>query len=61
VSGRKVIRMELEWDDGEIQQAVGDDADAIWKDITDGYTFRYIHGMPYKGPMLKTIRKAGEK
>lgn len=51
----KVIRLELELEDGTLLQALEEDANAIWKWYEDAVVFKTIHGMSYKGPLLKVI------
>ena len=53
----EVIRIEIEHEDGMIQGAYGEDAKSIWKAIEGGFVMNHIHGMDYKGPQMKVIRR----
>lgn len=57
----KAIRIEVEWDDGRLERAEGDDAAKIWDAINNGFMMQHIHGMPYSGPKMKVIREPSVK
>ena len=61
MSKRKAVRIEVEYDDGLLERAEGEDAAQIWKAIEAGFVFKHIHGMPYLGPQMKTIVPAQER
>ena len=55
------VRIEMEFSDGELLRAVGDDAEQIRKWIDGATVMGNIHGMGYKGPTMKQIAPpAGE-
>lgn len=54
---RKIVRVEIEYEDGEMERAVGNDAAEIWKAVSGAFAFKQIHGMPYSGPKMKVVSK----
>ena len=58
-SGRSVIRIELEFDDGEIRRAEGEDAEVIWNAYSDALTMTLARlGRHYEGPVMQVVREA---
>jgi len=57
---RKVVRIEIEYDDGTIERATGDDASEIWRNVEGAFLMRHIHGMPYNGPKMKIVERLDE-
>lgn len=57
MSSKKVIRIEMEYEDGEISRAVGEDASEIWKQIEGMIVMESIHGRPYTGPKMVPVAK----
>lgn len=51
----KVIRVEIEYENADIERATGKDATTIWDAICGGFAFKQIHGMPYSGPKMKLV------
>lgn len=51
----KCVRIEFEYDNGEIYRAVGEDAETIRKHIDSAETMNYIHGFKYTGPVCKLV------
>lgn len=47
----------MEFDDGEVLRAVGDDANQIYDHIQSGEVMNYIHGIQYQGPTMKTVKE----
>ena len=58
MSDEKAVRIEVEWDNGRIERAEGDDAAKIWDAIQGGFVMNHIHGMDYKGPKMKIVQQA---
>lgn len=54
---RKVVRIEIEFEDGDIERATGEDATQIWKAIEQGFVFKHLHGLPYTGPKMQPVPK----
>ena len=54
---KKVVRIETEFDDGEIIRATGDKAETIWQAIQGRFLMEHIHGRPYQGPQMETVQK----
>lgn len=54
---RKIVRIEIEYEDGAIERATGDDANEIWRRIIGMIVFQHIHGMEYDGPKLQPVSK----
>ena len=50
-------RIEVEWNDGRLERAEGDDAAEIWKAIEGGFVMNHIHGIDYSGPKMKVIKE----
>lgn len=61
MSERKVIRIEVEYDDGIVERAVGGDAEKIYSAINGAFFMRHIHGMPYKGPKMQPVERTSER
>jgi len=40
MSTKKAVRIEVEYEDGEITQATGEDASIIWKSIESNFVFQ---------------------
>lgn len=55
----KVIRIEVEYEDGVIEQATGNVANEIWDRIQGMCVMEHIHGRPYSGPQLKRRERPG--
>lgn len=55
MTNHKCIRIEFEYDDGELWRTEGEDAETIRQQIDDQAVMRTIHGRPYKGPFLKLV------
>lgn len=49
----KINKIEVHHSDGVIEEAEGDDANAIFRAWEDGLVFKAIHGFHYKGPKMK--------
>lgn len=56
MSERKVVRIEIEYEDGEIRGASGEVATQIWKWISGLEIMNYIHGAEYRGPKMEQLR-----
>lgn len=54
---KKCVRIELEYDNGEIWRATGEDAQKIRENLDSQTVMMWIHGMPYSGPTLKLVEK----
>jgi hypothetical protein len=57
VKRKKVVRVEIEYEDGSEERAIGDDAEKIWQAIESGFLMNHIHGVSYDGPHLKPVEK----
>jgi hypothetical protein len=59
---RAITRVEIEYDDGEVRRADGDDADAIWRAYGNAMEF-YLHlqRRHYDGPVMRVVREAREE
>jgi hypothetical protein len=58
-TGRSVVRIELEFDDGEIRRAEGEDAELIWGAHSDALTLTLQRlGRHYEGPVMQIVRGA---
>ncbi len=56
---RRVIRMEIEYDDGEVRRAVDDDAETIFRTLMDAFTLTMLRmGGHYEGPVMQVVRGA---
>jgi hypothetical protein len=55
----RAVRIEVEYSDGVVERAVGDDAAEIWRAIQSSFTLQYIHGMTYNGPKLQRVAGTG--
>jgi hypothetical protein len=51
----RVVRIEIEWEDGMVRRAEGDDADAIHDHWTDLEVLNHMHGFRYRGPVLREV------
>ena len=60
MSEPKVVRVEIEYDNGQILRSEGEDADRIWSNVNGAFVFQAVHGMPYSGPQMKEVRAARE-
>ena len=60
MADKKVIRIEIEYDDGSMERATGKDATKIWSAIESGFVMRHIHGMPYDGPQMKPVDRSAQ-
>jgi ADP-ribose pyrophosphatase YjhB (NUDIX family) len=54
---KKAINIMVEFDDGERMASSGADAAEIWEHIGGVETFAYAHGIHYKGPSMKVVKK----
>jgi hypothetical protein len=54
----KVIRIEVEYADGSVEWATGDDAHRIWSGLMNGLVIAHQHGSIYFGPKL-TRKESG--
>jgi hypothetical protein len=54
---KKVVRIEIEYEDGSGERAIGDDAEKIWQAINGGFVMNHIHGINYDGPQMKPVEK----
>jgi hypothetical protein len=52
----RVVRIEVEWEDGLVRRADGDDAQAIHEDWLDLSLLRQLHGGRYQGPIMRDVR-----
>jgi len=57
MSDEKCIRIEMEYENGKVFRAVGDEAEKINKWIGNATLLQYLHGAPYKGPVMKEVEK----
>jgi hypothetical protein len=57
MSDRKISRIEIEYDDGEIRRATGENAEYIWKFYSNSAEF-YLHWQKrqYEGPSMEVIQ-----
>jgi len=55
VSDKKAVRVEVEWDDGTLERATGQDAAIIWDKVAAAIIMEAIHGRPYNGPILQRV------
>ena len=53
---KKAVRIEIEYEDGEIRQAINDDAAAILAHWNECEIMEHVHGRPYNGPTMQVIR-----
>ena len=51
-----VVRVEIEYDNGDIERATGVEAAEIWRYLNSGQLMNYIHGAVYTGPKLKLVK-----
>lgn len=51
--GRCVVRIEIEYADGLIEQATEDDAHRVWDSVVHCLWIAAIHGAHYTGPKLQ--------
>ena len=58
MNDERAVRIEVEWDNGRIERAEGEDATTIWRAIQGGFAMNQLHGMPYNGPKMKVIKDA---
>lgn len=49
------IKIEIEYDNGEVWRATGEDAVAILQSWQSAQVMEYIHGRPYSGPVMKKV------
>lgn len=54
----KAVRIEIEYEDGCIERAEGDDANEIVKSMGDAFAFRQNHGITYRGPQMRLVAGA---
>jgi hypothetical protein len=57
MSDKTVIRIEIEYSDGTLERATGEDANKIWAAIEGGFALQHIHGMTYTGPKLIAVER----
>lgn len=60
VSDKKIVRIEIEYDNGDVERATGDDAAEIWRSIESAFVMQHIHGMTYGGPKLIPVARSGK-
>ena len=53
----KVIKIRVEYEDGTIKEAEGQDADAIMKWWNSCELMAFVHGSEFKGNPLKEVKK----
>src|SRR5579864_9526164 len=51
----KAIRIQVEYDDGHLERAEGEDAPKIWTALSSALAVAHVHGVPYVGPKLKEV------
>ncbi len=57
-SGEDVaVRIEIQYESGEIWQALGTDAFEILRHWRAGETMNYVHGFEYSGPKMRKIKE----
>lgn len=61
MSDVKATKITIEYEDGSIKEAVGEDAGKIMEHWVNCEVFWSIHGFEYKGPCLKEIKPKEEK
>ena len=57
--GKKATRITVEYEDGSIQEAIGDDASKIMQHWISCEVICSVHGMEYNGPTLKRKNENG--
>lgn len=57
---KAAIRIEIEYDNGEIWRTEGEDAQRILQHWQGGEVMAHIHGARYTGPTLVKIRDAAK-
>ena len=53
----KCIRIEMEYDNGDLYRAEGEDAEEIRKAIVAAQILEAVHGREWRGPQLKKVEK----
>ncbi len=61
MSQTKIVRIEIEYSDGRILQALEGDAEAIMRAYSDGLRMMANHGVPYRGPVFKEVKPVQER
>ena len=56
-SKTKCIRIEFEYENGEVYRAEGDVAEEVRKQLDSQAVFMWTHGMEYNGPGLRLVEK----
>jgi hypothetical protein len=51
------IRIEMEFSDGELLRATGEDAEKIQNWINGATLMNHIHGIDYTGPKMEKVEK----
>ena len=59
-ANKKAVRIEAEFDDGELIRATGENAATLWDSIQGAFAMEHIHGRPYQGPQLETVCEGGK-
>lgn len=58
-SEKKVVNLQIIYDDGSWQSASGEAADTIWEWYLNAEALAWVHGAAYKGPNF-THHEAGD-
>lgn len=58
MNDKKAIRIEIEYDNGEVWRAEGKDAEQILNHWQGGEVMAHIHGARYSGPVMVKIQDA---
>jgi hypothetical protein len=54
----KVIRVEIEYDNGVVYRQTGENAEKIWQALTGAQALQQLRGgFPYDGPQLEKVEK----
>ena len=57
MSEPRCIRIEMEYDNGDVYRATGEDAVTIRKWMESDELMQHIHGEPYTGPQMKLVTR----
>lgn len=53
----KCVRIEMEYDDGSLYRATGEDAQKIKASIDSAFVMEAIHGAEYRGPQMQKVER----